>query len=123
MPTFAGSTGRHEFVVQTDSGLDPGTSDEDCAFALTAMRDALSRRGIPSLDVVSVTKYLAAAPSRLLVIALEDVLETKDQVNVPGTVKQHPNWRRRLSVPLEQLKDQPVLAAVADVMLAAGRSR
>jgi len=123
LPTFAGWAQRHDLAVKTELGLDPGESDEDRALALTAMRDALARRGIRSLDFVSVTKYLAAAPSRLLVIALEDVLETKDQVNVPGTVNEHPNWRRRLSVPLEQLKDQPVLAAVADVMLAAGRSR
>jgi 4-alpha-glucanotransferase len=123
LPTFAGWAQRHDLAVKTGLGLDPGESDEDRVLALTAMRDALSRRGIRSLDFVSVTKYLAATPSRLLVIALEDVLETKDQVNVPGTLNEHPNWRRRLPVPLEQLKDQPVLAAVADVMRDAGRSQ
>jgi 4-alpha-glucanotransferase len=123
LPTFAGWTQRHDLAVKTGLGLDPGESDEDRALALTAMRDTLSRRGIGSLDFVSVTQYLAAAPSRLLVVALEDVLDLKDQVNVPGTVNEHPNWRRRLPVPLDQLREQPVLAAVADAMRAAGRSQ
>jgi len=26
-----------------------------------------------------------------------------DQPNIPGTVNEHPNWRRRLPVPLEDL--------------------
>jgi 4-alpha-glucanotransferase len=123
LPTFAGWTQRHDLAVKTGLGLDPGESDEDRALALAALRDALSRRGIGSLDFVSVTQYLAAAPSRLLVVALEDVLDLKDQVNVPGTVNEHPNWRRRLPVPLDQLREQPVLAAVADAMRAAGRSQ
>jgi 4-alpha-glucanotransferase len=123
LPTFTGWAQRHDLSVKTGLGLDPGESDEDRALALAAMRDALSGRGIRSLDFVSVTKYLAAAPSRLLVIALEDVLELRDQVNVPGTINEHPNWRRRLPVPLEQLKDQPVLAAMTEVMLAAGRGQ
>ena len=27
-----------------------------------------------------------------------------DQVNLPGTTNEHPNWRRRLPVPLEDLE-------------------
>jgi 4-alpha-glucanotransferase len=32
---------------------------------------------------------------------------------VPGTTREHPNWRRRLSVSLEQWKREPRLRAIA----------
>jgi len=53
---------------------------------------------------------------------MEDVLGLRDQVNLPGTTHEHPNWRRRLPVALEELKNQPGLSATADIMRSAGRS-
>ena len=53
---------------------------------------------------------------------MEDVLGIVDQPNVPGTVHQHPNWRRRLPVSLEDMKGGKELAAVAKVMATAGRA-
>jgi (1->4)-alpha-D-glucan 1-alpha-D-glucosylmutase len=32
---------------------------------------------------------------------MEDVLGLEDQANVPGTVAEHPNWRRKLPLPVE----------------------
>ena len=45
--------------------------------------------------------YLAAAPSRILAIQLDDVLGEVDQINMPGTVDEYPNWQRKLSRDLE----------------------
>jgi len=39
---------------------------------------------------------LARTPSRLALLPLEDALGLHTQVNLPGTVGGHPNWRRRL---------------------------
>ncbi|WP_295521040.1 4-alpha-glucanotransferase [uncultured Stenotrophomonas sp.] len=39
---------------------------------------------------------LASTPSRLALLPLEDALGLRAQVNLPGTVGGHPNWRRRL---------------------------
>lgn len=39
---------------------------------------------------------LARTPSRLALLPLEDALGLRTQVNLPGTVGGHPNWRRRL---------------------------
>jgi 4-alpha-glucanotransferase len=44
-----------------------------------------------------------------------------DQPNIPGTVQEHPNWRRRLPLALEDVARYQGLAALADVMRAAGR--
>jgi 4-alpha-glucanotransferase len=54
---------------------------------------------------------------------LEDALDARDQINVPGTIDEHPNWRRRLPVLLEDLRRQPMLVTLADEMAALDRSR
>jgi 4-alpha-glucanotransferase len=78
-------------------------------------------RGLPNVDCLSVTRFLADTPSRLLMVSLEDALGVVEQVNVPGTVDEHPNWQRRLSVPLEDLLQASTLRAVATVMETSGR--
>lgn len=47
-------------------------------------------------------RHLAATPSQLLCLQLEDALEMTQPVNVPGTSSEYPNWRRKLSQSLEQ---------------------
>lgn len=48
-------------------------------------------------------RFLASTPSRLLMVQLEDVTGQLDQINIPGTVEQYPNWRNRLNVPIERI--------------------
>jgi 4-alpha-glucanotransferase len=40
-------------------------------------------------------KFIAATPSRLALLPLEDALAGTEQPNLPGTIDEHPNWRRR----------------------------
>ena len=121
LPTFAGWTSHHDLVVKSALGLDPGETDDERAAARAALGRALAARGLPRLDFSSVAKFLAATPSRILVVTLEDALGLADQVNVPGTVAEHPNWRRRLPVFLEDLHSVSGLSSIRDVMAAAGR--
>jgi 4-alpha-glucanotransferase len=121
LPTLAGWVAGHDLAVKRALGLDPGESDHARAAAQAAMRSTLSGRGLQRLDFLSVTEFLAMTPSRLAVVALEDALGLIDQINVPGTIEEHPNWRRRLPVPLEDLKHQGALTAAATVMTLAGR--
>jgi 4-alpha-glucanotransferase len=44
--------------------------------------------------------YVAATPSPLAIITLEDLLADREQPNLPG-LDGHPNWRRRLSHDIE----------------------
>jgi 4-alpha-glucanotransferase len=39
---------------------------------------------------------LAATPSPLKLLPVEDFIGQREQPNIPGTVDEHPNWRRRL---------------------------
>jgi 4-alpha-glucanotransferase len=121
LATFAGWRDRHDLAVKQALGIDPGETSEERHGALDALRRALRQRGLETADFVSVARYLADTPSRLLVISMEDVLGIRNQVNLPGTTNEHPNWRHRLPVSLEDLKNQAALKSTADIMRSAGR--
>jgi 4-alpha-glucanotransferase len=120
--TFAGWKDQWDLVVKRALGIDPGETSEEREGALDALRQALQQRGLETADFASVARYLADARSRLLVISAEDLLGIRDQVNLPGTTNEHLNWRQRLPISLEDLKNQASLMAVADIMRSAGRS-
>jgi len=50
------------------------------------------------------------------------VLGIKEQVNLPGTINEYPNWRLRPPVYLEDLGNEISLLTLAKTMNAAGRS-
>jgi 4-alpha-glucanotransferase len=50
----------------------------------------------PEAVVDGALAYVGATPSRLAIIPVEDVLALDEQPNLPGTINEHPNWRRRL---------------------------
>ncbi len=51
--------------------------------------------------IIPVHRYLARSEAMLMMVQLEDLFGQKDQINVPGTVDQHPNWRRKFPVNIE----------------------
>ena len=55
----------------------------------------------------AVLAYLARTASRLMLVQLEDILGEVEQANLPGTTDQHPNWRRRIPRPLEEILADP----------------
>jgi 4-alpha-glucanotransferase len=64
--------------------------------------------------------FVAATPSPLVTYPLEDLLALEDQPNLPGSIDEHPNWRRRLVLPIDELFDEP---AFSDRLLAVDRAR
>lgn len=52
-------------------------------------------------------KYLAASPARILLVNLEDLWLEMAPQNVPGTIDEHPNWRRKARCTLETLSQAP----------------
>ncbi|MGA7776195.1 MAG: 4-alpha-glucanotransferase, partial [Paraburkholderia sp.] len=64
--------------------------------------------------------YVAATPAPLVTYPLEDLLALEEQPNLPGSIDEHPNWRRRLALPIDELFTEP---AFADRLLAVDRAR
>jgi len=62
--------------------------------------------------LVAAYRYLARSRSRLVLLQLEDGIGSPDQVNVPGTVDEEPNWQRKLLVPIEALPTHSIFAAI-----------
>ena len=122
LPTFAGWRTRHDLAVRETLHIPAGETHAARAQAIAALDTALRRQGCPACDFAAVAGYLAASPARLLAIGLEDVLDLRDQANVPGTIDQHPNWRRKLPAELERVRDDPRLAAIARVAARHGRN-
>jgi len=54
-------------------------------------------------------EHLAAGPARLVLVELEDLWLERRPQNRPGTGPEMPNWRRRASRSLEQLRDDPAV--------------
>jgi 4-alpha-glucanotransferase len=65
---------------------------------------------LPQEVAIALSRFLARTPCRLVALQLEDLAGMRDRANLPGTVDQHPNWRRRLPQTLE------ALAASADFL-------
>jgi (1->4)-alpha-D-glucan 1-alpha-D-glucosylmutase len=57
--------------------------------------------------VRAVYRMLARTPALLMMVAAEDLAGELDQPNFPGTMSQHPNWRRRLGPMLDDLLAAP----------------
>lgn len=51
--------------------------------------------------------FVAQSPSRLALIPVEDILGLEEQPNLPGTIDEHPNWRRRLTETADKVLDGP----------------
>jgi 4-alpha-glucanotransferase/(1->4)-alpha-D-glucan 1-alpha-D-glucosylmutase len=60
--------------------------------------------------------FLARTPCRLLMVQPEDMIGQIEQVNLPGTHDEHPNWRQRLAVPLEALLSDARARDLAEVL-------
>ncbi len=55
--------------------------------------------------------FVARSPSPLMMVPVEDLLARTAQPNLPGTVDEHPNWRRRLPVQADRILDDAAVSA------------
>jgi 4-alpha-glucanotransferase len=66
--------------------------------------------------------FVARTASPLALLPIEDLLGQEEQPNLPGTIDEHPNWRRRQTRDAATLLDEPRVAARLD-RLARARPR
>ena len=114
LSTYAGWRCFSDLALKRSLGIDPGESDEARWHALAMLTDVLRHHAVDGHDLYAVAGFLARTKSRLLAISLEDLLGVIDQPNIPGTVDEHPNWRRRLPLAIDEIAsaiDIPALKA------------
>lgn len=65
----------------------------------------------PAPVVAAALAHIGRTAAQLALVPLEDILALEEQPNLPGTIDEHPNWRRRLAEPLDTLLDAPETVA------------
>lgn len=65
-------------------------------------KDPAAMPALTPAVIAAIHTYLARSPAQLMVVQPEDIFGVVEQINVPGTLEdQHPNWQRKLPLPLE----------------------
>gem|GEM_PF-25848 len=128
LPTFAGWWHGIDVGVRESFGLfDPDTAAQERArraHELKLFHESLSEESL-SLPLTvpaeppfeAAMRFLARTHSCLVSVQCEDVAAEVNQANLPGRDLGHPNWRRKLSQPIEALmKPDGTFAKIAAVL-------
>lgn len=65
---------------------------------------------------VSIHRFLARTPAMVMMAQMEDVLGQREQINLPGTTDERPNWRHKLGLGLEQWEREPRVLAILSAL-------
>ena len=109
LPTLAGWRSGADIAERASLGqIDETTARQERAEEIAALQQAIG--GPP--DAPAVHGFLAATPSALVLAQLDDLAGEQTALNLPGTDRERPNWRRRLGVAVPELLEQPAARAV-----------
>jgi 4-alpha-glucanotransferase len=122
LPTVAGWWSGADIATRAKLGLaDARRGGKERAQDRKALWGAMRKSGTttrsqptpsrPEPAVDAAIAFTARSPAPLALIPIEDVLALAEQPNLPGTITEHPNWRRRLDTPAAELLDPPVVRA------------
>lgn len=99
--------------LPTAAGWWKSASDEDRSELWKTFVRAKAAKGPPPAPddtapaVDAAIDFVASAPCALALVPVEDIVGTTEQPNVPGTIDEHPNWRRRFDAPADELMTRP----------------
>lgn len=103
-----------ETAQQTRTSRDAGIAQ--LRAALVAGGDLREFEPATEAIVIAAYRYLARSPARIVMLQIEDVLGERMPVNIPGTNREYPNWRRKLRDGLETIATDPRLERFAAAM-------
>jgi 4-alpha-glucanotransferase len=116
LPTLVGWWEARDIDLKERLGLYPSENEvvaqrqrreQDRASILKAFQkeSLLESHGDVSAEqfAIAAHEFLARSGSALVIAQLDDLLGEVDQVNVPATFLEHPNWRRKYSMTLEEI--------------------
>lgn len=119
LPTFAGWWQGLDLTVRQGLGKLGDAAFADGQATRERERAALLRLVGDGPDLSArVHARIAASPCRLVALQIEDALGMLEQVNLPGTVDEYPNWRRRLPVPVDEIAGNPAFRAHVEALRA-----
>jgi 4-alpha-glucanotransferase len=128
LPTLRSWWTAADLELKEKLGLFPRPQDREVAWSerrrdRADLLEALRRAGLEAradMDIETLVRvahaFLARTESALALVQLDDITDESTPVNVPTTSTEYPNWRRRLSLTLDQLVRHPRLAALAQIL-------
>jgi 4-alpha-glucanotransferase len=127
LPTLRGWWESRDIDLRESLGLYPEPEEagrqrearerDRAALLLALRREHLLPEEEPDIQALvrAAHAFLARTPSILAMTQIDDLTDEADPVNVPATSDEHPNWRRRLCMTLEELLSQPRLIDIAKI--------
>ncbi len=88
--------------------------------SFAALHQALDESSHDALRLEALTRgayrYLAKTPARLVLVQLDDAAGEIEQINLPGTFSEYPNWRRKSGLDLDGIaRDDRIAALISEV--------
>lgn len=71
---------------------------------------------VPSWFIPNTYAFLARTNAMILLVRMEDILQQEEQINLPGTYLQYPNWRYKLPILLEGLSTDERMIHVCEII-------
>ena len=117
LPSFMGWRQARDIDIDRDLGLiDAATASARRTKRAAEMRalDTLTgaRTGTAEEACVAAHGFIAATASAVMLVQADDLAGETEPLNVPGTNRERPNWRRRLSCNVEALATRPLAKAI-----------
>lgn len=76
----------------------------------------LTIKTVPDWFIPDVYAFLGRTRSMILLVRFEDILEQDEQLNLPGTYLEYPNWRYKLPVPIEELLNDSRVERISTIL-------
>lgn len=123
LPTLAGHLTGQDLAEQTSLGLKADPDARRAAAERLRSWTGLSEGSSLEGAAIAVHRLLAGSPALLVAASLEDALGVTLRPNLPGTVRERPNWRLPLPKPLEDLEKDPEAMTLAAALARVPRPR
>jgi 4-alpha-glucanotransferase len=119
LPTLAGFWSGRDIEVRQEAGLikDDASVQEQrntrshdkrrMAEAVALPPETAEAWVLPDSVLDAVIGFLASTPCMLFCLNQEDLTKSGEQLNLPGTTHEHPNWRRKMKYTVEELDTDP----------------
>ena len=119
LPTFMGWRHGRDIAIERELGLIDDSRADERRIMRRAEHAALNRvtgctTGNAEDEMVAAHGFIAATPSKVMLVQVDDLVGESEPLNVPGTDRERPNWRRRLACPVDEIASQPLARAILE---------
>jgi (1->4)-alpha-D-glucan 1-alpha-D-glucosylmutase len=128
LPTMIAWVAASDLALKSDLALYPNgklkkDAQLDRAYDRQELLAAFGELGLPAKPDMPMEQFataahtfLASSASAIAMVQIDDITKESTPVNVPATSTEHPNWRRRLSMSLEEIAIDPGFHALARLL-------